>query len=502
MNIKTLINNGQIAKITDETEIINMSCNNPKNIAILIQYMENSITFGELLKLKYGDPYFENVELLCILLQIYLPLSALTGKFSHNDLHGENVLLYKIPNNKYIELTYVLENGVKITFKTQYIAKMIDYGRCYFNDSINDINSISLYKNIKKNIACSDDAIKKKYIWFNNQMTNNNHYISLILPNTARDLWLAVDIRERFEFKSPSYTNDGQNNIWFNIKNALEFIPYNSKNRMGPPIMDPNCKTLNGYDLCNVKKFANALVNILISKRKMFNLMQTEHLENGVDVSDVNLYCKINVYLNLNQDMEIIFTEPLNTTILNNDAFVGNMFLKNPYMSGYASSKKNLTDSNISFSNSYSETTNNPYNNTAPVTLQNSLNNSPILKPNLSSTSPSKFSNHHWYRRFFGNGMHTATATRKNVVPMQQHLLTDINLDTSIQAPTKFKKMQSFLSSTKTKIAPSSNIRGGGGNRNGYNSLRHRYRHRYIKCSRKYRMNKINRSKKLKKNSR
>ena len=83
-------------------------------------------------------PYYDSVidsaidnQLLCILFQIYAPLAMLSNNFTHYDLHTKNVLLYKLNKNQYIEYHYHNKNNVYI-MKCNMMAKIIDYGRCYF----------------------------------------------------------------------------------------------------------------------------------------------------------------------------------------------------------------------------------------------------------------------------------------------------------------------------------------------------------------------------------
>jgi hypothetical protein len=78
----------------------------------------------------------------------------LSNEFNHYDLHGDNVVLYRlgnkqanrdrvreiavggVPNNgQYITMKYHYPDGEVVSFNTFEIAKIIDYGRCYFSDT-------------------------------------------------------------------------------------------------------------------------------------------------------------------------------------------------------------------------------------------------------------------------------------------------------------------------------------------------------------------------------
>jgi hypothetical protein len=77
---------------------------------------------------------FLKSHLLYVLYQVYMPLAMHADTFTHYDLHTGNVLLYEPVKGKYIEYHYHLKNNENISFKCCYLAKIIDYGRCFFVD--------------------------------------------------------------------------------------------------------------------------------------------------------------------------------------------------------------------------------------------------------------------------------------------------------------------------------------------------------------------------------
>ena len=104
--------------------------------AVLVEYLKDPISVND-----YFNYFAKNVhqlgrhfvyEVINILIQVYIPLGNLMNSFTHNDLHLGNILLYQVPDNKYINMHYKVGKKT-VTIKTRYIAKMIDYGRCYFN---------------------------------------------------------------------------------------------------------------------------------------------------------------------------------------------------------------------------------------------------------------------------------------------------------------------------------------------------------------------------------
>jgi len=53
--------------------------------------------------------------------------------YTHYDLHAGNVLLSKVPDNKYVKIRYEYEDGSLYEIYTKYIPVIIDYRRSYFN---------------------------------------------------------------------------------------------------------------------------------------------------------------------------------------------------------------------------------------------------------------------------------------------------------------------------------------------------------------------------------
>jgi len=104
-----------------------VGCEKSRHIAVLIQHIRGCQTVKEWLT----EQTFQHI--LPILFQVYYPLYHMRKNFTHYDLHTENVVLYEPSPGKYIQYHYHTEKGV-ITFKSPYIAKIIDYGRAYFKD--------------------------------------------------------------------------------------------------------------------------------------------------------------------------------------------------------------------------------------------------------------------------------------------------------------------------------------------------------------------------------
>ena len=116
---------------------ISNSCVKNKLICIMIQHFDNVRSLED----DYNNN-FDNIknDLYNLLYQVYFGLVQLNinpvtkeinKSYTHYDLHKGNVLLYKpFDGNKYITMRYHVGDLV-YEFNTEYICKIIDYGRNY-----------------------------------------------------------------------------------------------------------------------------------------------------------------------------------------------------------------------------------------------------------------------------------------------------------------------------------------------------------------------------------
>ena len=178
----TLISDKSKSNVED---IYKISCTNSDKLSLLIQHISNAKTIGD--KLHY--PEFIINDLLFVLYQIYMPLMCLQNEFTHYDLHVDNVLLYEPVIGKYIHYHYFV-NGTKISFKSKYIAKIIDYGRCFFNDSI------IIHNKICRESSCDPECGENYgYRWLHEDGLNGyDLYINSSEVNKSHDLRLMYDI--------------------------------------------------------------------------------------------------------------------------------------------------------------------------------------------------------------------------------------------------------------------------------------------------------------------
>jgi len=123
-------NESDVMRLTmGHEEILKRGCVEPLYNQILIQHVKNAISLYS----KITDPHFLKHHLKNVLFQTFASLYFLRGKFTHFDLHLNNILLQKPFENGVMEFHY--DDAV---IYSPYIVKIIDYGRaeCPITDLI------------------------------------------------------------------------------------------------------------------------------------------------------------------------------------------------------------------------------------------------------------------------------------------------------------------------------------------------------------------------------
>lgn len=183
-----------------------VGCLKSKYLAIMVQHIKNATTFNDFYKnaiLRSNDAQIfnwkkfisiYNHEIVCILYQIYMPLALLNNEFTHYDLHTSNVLLYEPVQQSYITYNYHLLSGKTVTFKSKYIAKIIDYGRCYYSDTPN--NSLKTYNKICRTSECDPNCGENNglIILAPEYSPGSFHHISSQIRNASHDLRFAKNV--------------------------------------------------------------------------------------------------------------------------------------------------------------------------------------------------------------------------------------------------------------------------------------------------------------------
>jgi hypothetical protein len=164
------------------------SCESPLSIGLMIEYLKNGYTLKDFIESLTRDEYvfFMNTHLLYILYQVYGPLSILSDVFTHYDLHASNVMLYPVGNGKHIQYNYHYKDRTE-TFNSEYIVKIIDYGRSFFKDE--GYNPEEVYKDLcdSQSALCTNCGYDNGFSWLH---PYPNHYISSQKRNMSHDLRL------------------------------------------------------------------------------------------------------------------------------------------------------------------------------------------------------------------------------------------------------------------------------------------------------------------------
>jgi len=174
---------------------VNVSCISPISMAVLIQHLKSAKTIRE----KCYDRLFATKDLLYVLYQVYMTLGTLSTVFTHYDLHRDNVLVYEPVAGSHIEYHYHMGGGKETVFRSKYIAKIIDYGRCYYNDT-SSASNVSESKSFYDNLVCKECKPQcgkgRGYEWmvYKPKQVKSASHISSQRSNPSHDLRLLYSI--------------------------------------------------------------------------------------------------------------------------------------------------------------------------------------------------------------------------------------------------------------------------------------------------------------------
>ena len=180
------------------------ACRWSQYLAILIQHLKGVKSLAEMARQRA----FVNNDLLTSLFQIYMPLAMVKDTFTHYDLHMENIQIYEPKPGYYIHFHYYLPNGKVVSFKSSYIAKIIDYGRAYFNDVESGFNSEYIFAEVCEAEDCRDDpedeeecGVHKGFTWMRDDEDEDHdpadtYYISSQKRNMSHDLLPLLRLKE------------------------------------------------------------------------------------------------------------------------------------------------------------------------------------------------------------------------------------------------------------------------------------------------------------------
>ena len=245
LNIKDYITRKNIVETNFDN--FTQSCTENKRGCVLIQHFDNFFTFEQMSKINYARLAQDKYQ---IWIQVYYCLATLGPIYTHFDLHYDNVCLYKpYDGNQYITMRYhfTKENKV-LEFKSEYIVKIIDYGRNYFKTNITNTDEI-IRHHIKDKPECDPDCGSDVgYNIIQGKVCNTKTLFHWILPNVPN---MSHDLRFMYNAVKTHFAKGNIFNINYNGH-------YGTPENISP--LDPNSSTINSvYDV----KYNNIIHNLI-----------------------------------------------------------------------------------------------------------------------------------------------------------------------------------------------------------------------------------------------
>lgn len=183
---------------------VKVSCLSPTSMAVLIQHLKSAKTLHQMCSSRL----FAMKDLLYVLYQVYMTLASLSEVFTHYDLHTDNVLVYEPVAGSHIEYHYHSGGKPETVFRSKYIAKIIDYGRCYYHDNDSTENT-SDSKLFYDKMVCKECKPRcgtgRGYEWMSykaNQM-KRSAFICSQRVNPSHDLRLLYSIGNKVKGMGP-----------------------------------------------------------------------------------------------------------------------------------------------------------------------------------------------------------------------------------------------------------------------------------------------------------
>ena len=272
---------------------INKSCERFEDICILIQHLQNSITFESYLKKivdedntlnKYIN--FMTFDLIYYLYQIYSCLGTLANDFTHYDLHINNVLLLDLTKSDdlYVKMIYHYADKSSISFYTRYVVKIIDYGRCYvpFSNQLLDILKNRLDT---PNCESNGENLGYRYLTYPKQYP----FINLSKKNISHDLLFCEYCKMYFNIirflKNTNIYKNVLDKIYYHHKNVFkdQKIPFGTNEITNPP-------SNSNKTIFNVIQMHQVLKQILTKNNNTFQLFNSNFYSKKTQIGEMNIY--------------------------------------------------------------------------------------------------------------------------------------------------------------------------------------------------------------------
>jgi hypothetical protein len=268
--------------INDRTTNIDYLCNQGSYLnCILIEHLKKPIYISSLCQLgmKEALTSIELYNLMCeipnVFYQLYFGLSSISSNFTHYDLHSENVLLYKPQEHGYLTYHYHTSGETTpITFHSQYIVKIIDYGRCFYK--YNDIrNSDTFYTKLCNAPSCQPKCGRNYgHVYVGLNTPEKDHYINLRKKNASHDLRFANSVTKMIDSHYVSWLTKYKtmNKDFLKI---LRKVYYNA-NYGTPENLNITHYNEEVKQITNIIQFKNALQSLMKKNFGMSNFLPTD----------------------------------------------------------------------------------------------------------------------------------------------------------------------------------------------------------------------------------
>lgn len=289
-------------------------CSDSKYAALLIQHFNNVRTFGDFVddmsKTSKMWCTFTLIELIPILYQIYLPLSAMRKVFTHYDLHHGNVLLYEPAPGKYIQYHYHHANEV-ITFKSRYLVKIIDYGRSFFKDV--DVKGASSTDILKAVCALDDCNIQGEgcgdmsgFKYLTNTLEQSTHFMSSSEHNPSADLrflHLIGSVFDEFGVNAGSGfcgPEDLEDEVFFDIGTMVDMVSYGVGLRRDQHAYGTKPFKSSGLpdNIDNVSD-AEELIRLILINNKALRVLNDIAYEKMEKICDIHVYADVGINMRI-----------------------------------------------------------------------------------------------------------------------------------------------------------------------------------------------------------
>ena len=242
--------NNLIPMSENDSNFISDSCKYYNQLCVLIQHIDNATTLNQFY--FFNSTEFTELKnlLTTFLYQIYMPLAYLSNEFTHHDLSSNNVLLYVPKEDHYIEYHYHLNNGTTTIFKSSYLIKIIDYGRCFFK------NSKYIFDQIRSETECKKEDY---FTLFSNSTKGYNYKSSQV--NASADLKLLHIFANHLDLKVEYLYNDYGENVTPEVKtdsyieNDTIYNVTDAFEALNIRIIDKDFQNLNDKIHSNMKKY-------------------------------------------------------------------------------------------------------------------------------------------------------------------------------------------------------------------------------------------------------